>query len=170
MEAAEKEITILQNIHTNPHQISQRDLAHIAGLSLGMTNTILKRLAVKGLLTIKRINNRNIHYIVTPRGIEAITRKRYRYFKRTIKNVVYYKESIEELIVQVKNRGFDGLILKGASDLDFIVEYACREYGVIFIKKDHAEGRIFLLYSESYLPDNDGEEDGTAFLQRLLID
>jgi DNA-binding MarR family transcriptional regulator len=69
--------------------VRQRDLAKIAGLSLGMTNAILKRLALKGLLTIKRVNNRNIHYIVTPTGIEAITRKSYRYFKRTIKNVVY---------------------------------------------------------------------------------
>lgn len=170
MDTPDKEITILQNIHTNPHNVNQRDLAHIAGLSLGMTNTILKRLAVKGLLTIKRINNRNIHYMVTPSGIEVLTRKSYRYFRRTIKNVVYYREAIESLIKKVKQRGYEGLLLKGASDLDFIVEYACREYGIIFIKKDHAEGRIFLLYSESYLPDNDYEEDGTAFLQKLLID
>jgi DNA-binding MarR family transcriptional regulator len=71
----ETEITILENIHANSDGIRQRDLAEIAGLSLGMTNSILKRLAVKGLLTIKRVNNRNIHYIVTPSGIEAITRK-----------------------------------------------------------------------------------------------
>lgn len=130
MSSTEKEIVILSHIHSNPHNVNQRDLARIVGLSLGMTNEILKRLTVKGLLTIKRINNRNIHYIVTPRGIEAITRKSYRYFKRTIKNVVYYRESIEELTARVKERGFDGLLLKGVSDLDFIVEYACRKQGL----------------------------------------
>ena len=90
----EKELTILENIYNQPGELRQRDLARIAGLSLGMTNAILKRLAVKGLLTIKRINNRNIHYIVTPSGIELITSKSYQYFKRTIKNVVYYKENL----------------------------------------------------------------------------
>ena len=85
----DKEIEILESIYHNPHRVSQRDLAQIAGLSLGMTNVILKRLAGKGLLTIKKVNNRNIRYAVSPKGIEAITRKSYRYFKPTIKNVVF---------------------------------------------------------------------------------
>ncbi len=169
MDTAEKEIIILQNIHTNPQQISQRDLAHSAGLSLGMTNTILKRLAVKGLLTIKRVNNRNIHYIVTPSGIEALTRKSYRYLRRTIKNVVYYKEAIENLVLETKEKGYDGLLLIGASDLDFIVEYACKKHSLAYIKRDKAAGRILLLYSESYLPDEEEEARGRLFLQRILI-
>ncbi len=172
MNSSEKEITILTHIHSNPHNVSQRDLARIAGLSLGMTNTILKRLAVKGLLTIKRVNNRNIHYIVTPSGIETMTRKSYRYFKRTIKNVVYYKEAIEELVESVKEKGYDGLLLKGISDLDFIVEYACRRHGLPFVKEDNPPGNIFVLYSESYIPDEGTEESegpSSAFLQELLI-
>ncbi|MEA1910852.1 MAG: winged helix-turn-helix transcriptional regulator, partial [Spirochaetota bacterium] len=111
----ETELTILENIYVNNGGIRQRDLAEIAGLSLGMTNSILKRLAVKGLLSIKRINNRNIHYIVTPTGIEAITKKSYQYFKRTIKNVVYYNEAIENLTADIKNKGYEGIILKGSS-------------------------------------------------------
>ena len=75
MTSSEKEITILNHIHTNPQHVNQRDLAKITGLSLGMTNSIVKRLAQKGLLTIKRVNNRNIHYLVTPSGIEILTRK-----------------------------------------------------------------------------------------------
>jgi DNA-binding MarR family transcriptional regulator len=165
----EKELTILENIYNQPGVVRQRDLAEIAGLSLGMTNAILKRLALKGLLTIKRVNNRNIHYIVTPSGIEAITRKSYRYFKRTIKNVVYYKEAIEDLTMKIKKQGFDGLILKGASDLDFIVEHSCGKANLRYIKEDGQEGKIFLLYSENYLPDKEDQEVGRAFLQSILI-
>jgi intein/homing endonuclease len=115
------------------------------------------------------VNNRNIHYIVTPSGIEAITRKSYQYFKRTIKNVVYYKEATEELILDIKNQGYEGLILKGPSDLDFIVEHACRASGLKYIKEDVADCKIFLLYSENHLPG--GEEPGvdSAFLQNVLI-
>lgn len=164
-----KEIIILENIYQSSSGIRQRDLAEIAGLSLGMTNVILKRLALKGLLTIKRINNRNIHYIVTPAGIEAITRKSYGYFKRTIKNVVYYREAIEKLIRDIKKQGYEGLILKGPSDLDFIVEHACRTSRLKYIKEDNLSEKVFLLYSENYLPDREANSDNTAFLQSILI-
>ncbi len=169
MNPTEKEITILSHIHSNPHKVNQRDLAKIVGLSLGMTNEIVKRLAAKGLLTIKRINSRNVHYMVTPKGIEAISIKSYRYFRRTIKNVVYYREAIEKLIEQVKVRGFDTLVLKGVSDLDFIVEYACRKQGLVYLKEDNLPENVFVLYSESYIPDPETKNDSSAFLQELLI-
>ncbi len=164
-----KEIIVLENIYQTSPEIRQRDLAEIAGLSLGMTNAILKRLTHKGLLTIKRVNNRNIHYIVTPAGIEAITRKSYGYFKRTIKNVVFYREAIEKLILDIKNQGYDGLILKGSSDLDFIVEHACRKSDLKYIKEDGINKNIFLLYSENYLPDSEALGENKAFLQSVLI-
>ena len=82
MESTEKELTLLVQIERDAH-ISQRDLAKGVGLSLGMTNAILKRLVTKGLLMVQKINNRNIRYIVTAKGIEAITRRSYRFFRRT---------------------------------------------------------------------------------------
>jgi len=165
----EKELTILENIYNKPGEVRQRDLAEIAGLSLGMTNAILKRLAHKGFLTIKRINNRNMHYIVTPSGVELITKKSYQYFKRTIKNVVYYKETIEKFILDIKIQGYEGLILIGSSDLDFIVEHACRKNDLKYIKEDGIINNIFLLYSENYLPDSGEQGDNKAFLQSVLI-
>lgn len=165
----ENELIILENIYNQPGEVRQRDLAAIAGLSLGMTNAILKRLALKGLLTIKRVNNRNIHYIVTPSGIEALTRKSYRYFKRTIKNVVYYKEAIENLAMDIKKQGYEGILLKGSSDLDFIVEHSCIKADLKYIKKDNIDSRVFLLYSENYLPDKEEQGPDRAFLQNILI-
>ncbi len=164
-----KEIEVLENIYQSSPGIRQRDLAEIAGVSLGMTNAILKRLAGKGFLTIKRINNRNIHYVVTSSGIEAITRKSYRYFKRTIKNVVYYKEAIENLIADIKKQGYEGVVLKGPSDLDFIVEHACGKNGLRYIKKDEPGIKVFLIYSESYLPHKEEFVNNCAFLQSILI-
>jgi DNA-binding MarR family transcriptional regulator len=167
----DKELEILENIYRHQDDVRQRDLAEIAGLSLGMTNAIVKRLSTKGLLTIRKVNNRNIRYAVSPAGIEAITRKSYRYFKRTIKNVVYYKEAIEKLILAVKARGFEGIVLVGASDLDFIVEHACRKADVEWIKSEKSGNeKVFLLYSESYIPDDSvARKENTAFLQKILI-
>ena len=119
-------------------QVQQRDLCHVIGMSLGMTNAILKRLVLKGYLTIRKVNNRNIPYAVTPKGVEAITKRSYRYFKRTIRNIVYYPEAIEAFLHDVKSRGCQGITLAGASDLDFLVEHACEICGIRYLKDDAA--------------------------------
>ena len=72
------------------------------GMSLGMTNAILKRLVLKGYLSIRKVNNRNIAYAVTPAGVEAIAKRSYRYLRRTIGSIVRYKEAIEGLVRKVR--------------------------------------------------------------------
>jgi hypothetical protein len=71
-------------------------------MSLGMTNAILKRLVLKGYLSIRKVNNRNIAYAVTPAGVEAIAKRSYRYLRRTIGSIVRYKEAIEGLVRKVR--------------------------------------------------------------------
>ena len=174
METLERELDILQNISESVKQIHQRDLAEIIGLSLGMTNAILKRLVQKGWLKVKKINNRNIQYIVSPQGMEEIARRSFRYFKRTIKNVVYYKEVLDQFAREVITKGFDTIILVGESDLDFVIEHVCQKNKLSFKKVasereiDNKEGNHFALYSEG--TENKPEEGKVAaFLYEILM-
>ena len=175
VEAADREIEILESIYQNQDAIRQRDLAKIFGLSLGMTNAIVKRLAQKGWLKIRKVNNRNIHYVVSPAGVEAIARKSYRYFKRTIKNVVLYKEAINNLVNQVKQDNYSGVVLVGKSDLDFLVEHSCMKHHIGFFKNKEIvpEDKLFYLYGEEYSSKNmNGEETGKkniAYLRDIFI-
>jgi DNA-binding MarR family transcriptional regulator len=130
---AEKEIEVLETIlhaDENDRQVVQRDIAHIVGVSIGMTNAIIKRLAKKGLLTIRKVNNRNVRYALSPEGMRVLSEKSYRYFKRTIKNVVFYKEKIGDAVYAAAEQGYDTIVLAGESDLDFIVEHFCYKYGL----------------------------------------
>ncbi len=129
-EHIDKEYAILENIYHKPEKVRQRDLAHIAGISLGMTNAILKRLINKGLVIARKINHRTIHYAVTPSGINEIMQRSYRYFKRTIKNIVYYKDRISELVQAIAGKGYTKIQLVGGSDLDFIVEHCVHQEGL----------------------------------------
>ncbi|MDR2785433.1 MAG: MarR family transcriptional regulator [Treponema sp.] len=136
-ETLDTEFIILENIYDSLEQeISprQRDLAQIAGTSLGMTNSILKRLVKKGWITIKKLNNRNIQYAITLEGLNEIIHRSYRYFKRTIKNVAFYKDRIDEAIVRAKKKNLTAVLLIGASDLEFIVEHSCQYFGLSFFK------------------------------------
>ena len=176
-DALDPELDILRNIYLQPDHVRQRNLARIAGLSLGMINAIIKRLVQKGWLTVKKTNNRNIRYIVSPAGIDEITRRSYRYFKRTIRNIVDYREAIESFVSGVKARGFLKVLLLGQSDLDFIVEHACRRSGLDLVKTDASEkagGKRspdhYLLYTENASPDigRRREDSGVAFLQDII--
>ncbi|MDR2619217.1 MAG: MarR family transcriptional regulator [Treponema sp.] len=172
------EYIILENIYDSGERNSalrQRDLAQIAGTSLGMTNSILKRLAQKGWITIKKLNSRNIQYAVTLEGINEIIHRSYHYFKRTIKNAVFYKDSLEEVIRSAKARETAAVILVGVSDLDFIVEHACRHYGLSFLKTTESEtagkagGQNTLrIYAES-ISENSQDAGNCLYLSRLVM-
>jgi DNA-binding MarR family transcriptional regulator len=171
MEVFEKELEALQTIHKDAH-VRQRDLAKIIGASLGMTNAIIKRLVKKGWLKIKKINNRKIIYAVSTEGIDAIMRRSYHYFKRTIKNVVFYKEAIARLIEEIKNRGYAGILLVGNSDLDFIVEHCCHKLKITYLKNaDDFKGDIFYLYAESFVPEKETNKilKNSEFLQKIFL-
>ena len=75
----EAELRVLEDIHRRAAAVRQRDLAHVVGLSVGMTNAIVRRLAGKGWLQIRKVNNRNVQYIVSPKGLERLARRSYRY-------------------------------------------------------------------------------------------
>jgi hypothetical protein len=155
--------------------LRQRDLSQIAGASLGMTNSILKRLVQKGWITIKKLNNRNIQYAVTLEGFNEIVHRSYGYFKRTIKNTVYYKETLEEMVRRAKAQNIHTVVLVGSSDLDFIVEHACRRCGVSFRKNAKAsikaeKNSVLWVFSENINEKTRPEEKGNAFyLSQLLM-
>jgi DNA-binding MarR family transcriptional regulator len=144
--AVDTEYIILENIYDSAGQQSplrQRDLAQIAGASLGMTNSILKRLAQKGWITVKKLNNRNIKYAITLEGFNEIIHRSYRYFKQTVKNLVYFKDILEDQVYQAKQKKIHTVILIGESDLDFIVEHACRRWGLTFLGLRENENEVY---------------------------
>jgi len=131
------ELAILENIYASEKKaevVRQRDLAAASGASLGMTNAILKRLAGRGMIAVRKLNSRKVHYAVTPAGVNELARRSYRYFKRTIRNVVFYRDRIDEAVAKSKIRGEQAVLLIGISDLDFIVEHACDRHGLPFLK------------------------------------
>ncbi|MDR1421181.1 MAG: MarR family transcriptional regulator [Treponema sp.] len=171
----DSEFIILENIYgSEGHPLRQRDLARATGMSLGMTNAILKRLVKKGFITVQRLNSRSIRYAVTLEGINEILRRSYRYFKRTIKNIVFYKDTLDEYIQQAKRRRINAVLLVGISDLDFIIEHACHRSGVSFLKAVDAETAAALddhtvtVYAE-HIPESPVTAKNTLYLSSILL-
>jgi DNA-binding MarR family transcriptional regulator len=179
--AVDTEFIILESIYDGlPGEgpLRQRDLARVAGASLGMTNSILKRLAQRGWITVKRVNRRNIRYGITAEGINEIVRRGYGYFKRTIRHVVRYKESLEELILRARRQNITAVLLIGVSELDFILEHLCHRYGLSFLGvaeldtvREALDEKTLAVFAET-IPEEGraGETRGSCYyLSRLMV-
>ena len=175
---SDTEYIILENIYNSRRRnppLKQRDLAQTARTSLGMTNSILKRLIQKDWITAKKINSRNIHYAVTVEGINEIIRRSYSYFKRTIGNVAFFKDAIDELVQKAAENKANAVLLIGASDLEFIIEHSCQYFGLSFLKTadihllSGGRDKNTLVFLSENIPVSKPKIKNRVFLSQLLI-
>lgn len=134
------ELQLLESIYSvteegsSPALVSQRELANTAGVSLGLTNTLLKRFIERGWVKLLHVNGRKIKYALTPSGLEEIAVRTVDYFMRAAQNTSLYRKKIDAFIEAVGRRGYTSLLLLGPAELDFLFDYACIKHGIQFYK------------------------------------
>ncbi len=121
----DKDIMILDIIAGGEH-VSQRRIVDRAGLSLGMVNLILQRLAKTGYLKMVNLSKRKIRYLLTPKGIAEKTNRSYDYFHRTLKVYLQYRERIEDLIEEQRGQRVTQFVIVGKGDLADLVHQVLR--------------------------------------------
>jgi DNA-binding MarR family transcriptional regulator len=121
--------SVNKTLQTSPDS-TQRDIAAKSGMSLGMTNSVLKRFAKKGWIMAKKVNPRTIRYVLTAEGIKALEERTKSYMARTFRNIRGCTDRIERTVAAAKANGCTGVVLYGESDIAFLVEYACSKYGI----------------------------------------
>ena len=132
----ERELDVLAHVHAasdRDARHSQRSIARALGMSVGLTNAILKRLAQKGLVMMRRVNHNNVHYLVTPEGVEEVSRRSYLYVRRTVGHVVRYRDRLREFCRTQRQAGVEEIVLVGESDVAFILEWAAMKEGLSFL-------------------------------------
>jgi len=89
---------------------------------LGTVNLILKRLTKKGYIKVRRLNRRNLQYLLTPKGFAEITKRSYHYLLRTIGSVRRIKAEVQKLVLQEFRKGKTQFIIFGDGELADIIE------------------------------------------------
>ncbi len=89
----ESELALMREITREPIQ-TQRGLSQGAGLSLGMTNLLLKRLARKGLIKVRQLDWKRTQYLLTPKGALEKTHKTYHYARYTVRLFRQLQENV----------------------------------------------------------------------------
>jgi hypothetical protein len=93
-----------------------------------------------------------------------------------------YKDAIDRVIGQAKRKNFAVILLIGVSDLEFIIEHSCHNYGLSFLKTVDAsaarqvlDGQTFGVFSETIPELPEGRKTGksvpanTLYLSRLVM-
>jgi len=125
------EFRIIDEIGKNLNT-TQRKISRQIGLSLGMTNIIIKRLIAKGYVKVKGLNRRNLKYILTPRGFAEKIKKTHRYLLRTIDTLRTVREKIQDTVLEYYEKGEKNFTILGKGEFADLVEISLRDMG----KKD----------------------------------
>jgi len=132
---------------------TQRKISHQIGLSLGMTNLVIKKLIAKGYVKVKGLDRRRVQYILTPRGFTEKVRKTHRYLLRSIKTLKKVKEKIQDTVLEYYEKGERNFTILGKGELADIVEISLRDMG----KKD-------LQYSRARTPEEVNSKNSIILL------
>lgn len=106
---------------------TQREISNYAGISLGLTNIIIKRLVKKGFLKMKKLNKRKILYYLTPKSLIQKSIKTYSYIESTVKEVVLMKNKIQEAIKNRITEKHKEIIIVGKNEVSEITKWALYE-------------------------------------------
>jgi hypothetical protein len=122
---SEREFEII-NVIAAGSSFNQRALSAQTGMSLGMTNLLLRRLVTKGFLCARQLNQKKFEYLLTPSGFAEKARKSYRYTLKTLNSLVVLKTQIRRVIEAEIEQGHREFILAGNPELMDLVELAAQ--------------------------------------------
>lgn len=123
---AEKEFALISAISDNG-ETSQRVLSRQAGLSLGMTNLLLKRLIKRGYLKAKHLDWNKTQYLLTLKGSMEKARKSYSYALFVWEQALKIKSSIQETMIREYRNGLRDAIVVAWPETAEVIKRALAE-------------------------------------------
>lgn len=111
-----KEYMVLDLIEKNP-KITQREMSKLIGVAVSMINDYVEEFEKKGLIKKKKYSTKTVEYLITKKGTEKKKVLNIGYLNST-KNLYFQaKENFEKFLAQVKDKGFNKILLYGAGEV-----------------------------------------------------
>jgi DNA-binding MarR family transcriptional regulator len=112
---------------------SQRDLASALGVSLGLVNSFVRRLAKKGYFKITHLPRNRIRYILTPKGAAEKSRLTYAYLQFSYQFYRDARSKLKTLLQNLINRKVRSVAFFGVGDLAEIAYLSLQETDLKFV-------------------------------------
>ncbi len=128
LESKEKELKIINEIDKDLN-VTQREISKNSGMSLGMTNIVLKKLINKGYVKVKQLNKKKVQYFLTPKGFTEKAKKSYHYTLKTMEILKAMKIKIQHFVLEEYKKGQRKFVIYGKGELAWLVEIAICDLG-----------------------------------------
>jgi DNA-binding MarR family transcriptional regulator len=123
----DKGYILMHEIEANS-DISQRELSHKTGLSLGTVNLLLQKMIKQGLIKMETIPANRVIYMLTPKGMAEKAVKTVQYIRNHYRIIQETKDMIRGKLSLYHEKYDVILICRPGNELDNLVEVAVDEY------------------------------------------
>lgn len=130
---SDRELTLLEQIERDP-DVTQASLAAQLGVAVGTVNWHIKRMIAKGYVKVKRAQRRKLRYIITPEGLAFRALLTVDYIESSMRLYRRTRQHVRELILQVRQAGWDQVVIEGDGDIADICRLTCLEQGIHIVE------------------------------------
>ena len=123
------ELQLLEALENEP-ETSQADLAASVGVAVGTVNWYMKRWSAKGYVKVKRIGRWRWRYLLTPQGMSEKARLATKYVEASMRIYRRTREQAKDLLGQVREAGYQQVVINGDGDIAEICQLTCLEFGL----------------------------------------
>lgn len=138
----ESEYRVIEILNEN-NNLTQRHIAQKAGISLGLTNIIIRKLVKKGFIKIKNMDKKKILYHLTPKALIEKSYRTYHYFERTMKDIIKIRDKIQQEILKKVSTDYNKIIILGNNEISEIAIWATQElklnYRIVHSNKENLD-------------------------------
>jgi DNA-binding MarR family transcriptional regulator len=109
-----KTLKLFEAIEENNSQ-SQRELSRKLEISLGLVNSLLKRIVKKGFYKIISVDKNKLKYILTPKGVAEKTVLTYRFITHSLKYYEDMRDKLQMIFSKLEQRNVQRVVFLGVS-------------------------------------------------------
>ena len=109
-------LEILSRIEEN-NRITQPEIAGLLGISLGLTNAFIKRIARKGYIKLTTIPRDRAKYLLTAQGIAEKSRLTLNYLQYSINFYKQAKQTISGAYAELEQEGVKDIVFYGIGEI-----------------------------------------------------
>jgi len=123
------ELQLMEALENDP-ETTQADMAASVGVAVGTVNWYLKRWSAKGYVKIKRLGRWRWRYLLTPQGMAEKATLAGKYVEASMRIYRQTRSQAKELLGEVRDAGYEEVVIDGDGDIAEICHLTCLEIGV----------------------------------------
>lgn len=139
-----KSLLLLDEI-SKGEPLSQRDLSKKLNIALGLVNSYIKNLILKGYVTIKAIPSKRYAYYLTPKGFSEKSRLTYHLLQDYTRIYREARRDFKQLFSKLQDSGVKSVIFAGADEVAEIAYLSLQEVDIelVGVVDDSKAGESF---------------------------